>query len=136
MSDIKCGRCADLKACRDHPEALVGSRWRAGRRENMRVVGVVFHPRLGRWCAVAEADGHTGVYSMYQIGRWARLPEAPAPMPTTDDEMWVNVYPDGRLGTIRPTRAEAVAVAGNDSVGTVRLVPDPESWQPAEQSKP
>jgi len=80
--DVKCERCEQLKACSDHPEALVGSRWQSGVLPVVRVVAG-FPGRTDCWCVVFEPDGGSvGVLSLVTFDRWVRLPEAPAPMPT------------------------------------------------------
>jgi len=94
-------------------------------------------------CGRAEADADGFVDSVGLItGRntyAVRLPEVPAPMPTSDRELWVNVYPegfDGYLGASQPSRKMAIARGAPGSLGVVQLAPVPESWQPTERSKP
>ena len=138
MSDMKCGRCADMEACTEHPEQIVGSRWQDGRVWDVRVVGV-FPGRTDRWCVVHENGNVAGMFSMYEFDAGVRVPEVPAPMPTSDRELWVNVYPegfDGYLGASQPSRKMAIARGAPGSLGVVQLAPVPESWQPAERSTP
>ena len=86
MSDIKCGRCADLKACTDHPEALVGSRWRPHSGPVVVRVVALFPGLTDYWCALNEDYNTAEVFGLARFDNWVRLPEVPAPSPTIMDE--------------------------------------------------
>jgi len=139
MNDTKCERCEQLKACTDHPEALVGSRWQpAGSCETVRVVGVFpgHIGLLGLWYVVYETDDSPGVLSLSTLDAWVRLPEPPAAMPTMTEEHWVSVHADGWFSRVHPSREGAIHAALHGWLGVVQLAPVSSSWQPAERSKP
>ena len=72
MNDIECGRCADMKACADHPEQILGSRWETGSGRVVRVV-TAFSGSAGRWCVRYETSGAWSTARLARFDLWVRL---------------------------------------------------------------